>query len=761
MDRRKFIKLTAVTGTAATLANCGNPEHDIIRFVPDEDLVPGVATWKPGACPLCRAGCGTIVRVMEGDADVVRNGQAGVVRRSLAKKLEGNPAHPINAGTLCARGQAAIQVPYHPDRITQPLQRTGVRGTGPMQPIAWDVAITALVAKLDALADSAAQASVVYWTRPGASVRRDVIDMFLERFGAAPSASFELFDETVLRRANRLSFGHEQLPTVDLARARYVLSFGADVLGTWNSPVAQSLGYGQMRQGRAGIRGKLVQVEPRMSLTGASADEWVPAHPGTEGVLALGLAHAIMAAKLRTPAAAGQAGALIDGWANGLPDFTPDAVAKQTGISTARIDRLAHELVDQSPAVAVIGGAPLGHTNGLFQALAVNALTSLLSGVGEPGGVSFMPQLPSAAARARPTQTVPATVAALLSAHQPMVQVLIIDEVNPVFALPAVAKTREALLKVPFIVSVGNFVDETSGLADLLLPNHAFLEGWTDSRPESGAAVAVATVAPPAMPALYQTRATADVLLEVSRKLKKPITPPLPGQTYDEVLRASFTAVAGASAAGGDPDDLWSAAQKQGGWWGALKESKEQRAEGRGRAQGNEKVTARKAVDAQFDGDAATYPFYFLPYASQALLDGSLAHLPWLQELPDPLSSAMWSNWVDLNPRTAAKLGIADGDMVEIGSAHGTVRAPAVLSPAVAPDVVAMPVGQGHESFTRYASGLGSNPIAILGTATEPETGALAWAATRVKIARVGGPEGRLVRFASPEEQAERPERGR
>ena len=160
MDRRKFIKLTAVTGTAATLASCGNPEHEIIRFVPDEDLVPGVATWKPGTCPLCRAGCGTIVRVMEGDADVVRNGQAGVVRRSLAKKLEGNPAHPINAGTLCARGQAAIQVPYHPDRITQPLQRTGARGTGPMQPITWDAAIAALVAKLDALADSGAQASL-------------------------------------------------------------------------------------------------------------------------------------------------------------------------------------------------------------------------------------------------------------------------------------------------------------------------------------------------------------------------------------------------------------------------------------------------------------------------------------------------------------------------------------------------------------------------------------------------------------------------
>src|SRR5207248_9528548 len=103
-----------------------------------------------------------------------------------------------------------------------------------------------------------------------------------------------------------------------------------------------------------------------------------------------------------------------------------------------------------------------------------------------------------------------------------------------------------------------------------------------------------------------------------------------------------------------------------------------------------------------------------LPYASQAFLDGSLAHLPWLQELPDVLSTAMWSTWVEINPQTAARLQIGQGDLVEISSRHGGVRAPALLSPGVAPDVVAMPVGQGHDTYTRYASGRGANPIAIL-----------------------------------------------
>ena len=152
MDRRDFIKLTAITGTSATLASCGNPEHQLIRFVPDEDLVPGVAEWKPSICPLCRAGCGVSVRVMEADVETVRNGQAGVVKMGVAKKLEGQAAHPISQGGLCPRGQAAIQITYHPDRIAHPLKRSGPRGSGQFQEIDWDAALAQLVAQLDGLA---------------------------------------------------------------------------------------------------------------------------------------------------------------------------------------------------------------------------------------------------------------------------------------------------------------------------------------------------------------------------------------------------------------------------------------------------------------------------------------------------------------------------------------------------------------------------------------------------------------------------------
>ena len=370
MDRRSFIKLTAVSGTSAALSSCGNPAAPLVRFVPAEDIVPGVAVWKPSVCPLCAAGCGLTVRVMDADADTVRNGQAGVVRILAAKKLEGSPAHPINHGGLCARGQAAIQVTYHPDRITQPLKRVRSRGDGRYDAISCDAALAEIVSRLDVLDGAGNQKALAFVARRGPTHRAALIAQFLGRYGAPGPTTYELFGDDVLRRANALSFGHEQLPTFDLPNARFVLGFGADFLGTWNSPVSQGHGYGLMRQGRPGIRGAFVQIESRMTQTGANADEWVPARPGTEGVLALGLANVIIGAKLRPADAAGRAGALIDGWSTGLSAYTPEQVEKVTAVAARRVERLARQFSEMRPAIAIIGGPPLAHTNGLFNALA-------------------------------------------------------------------------------------------------------------------------------------------------------------------------------------------------------------------------------------------------------------------------------------------------------------------------------------------------------------------------------------------------------
>ncbi|HZP48822.1 MAG TPA: molybdopterin-dependent oxidoreductase [Vicinamibacterales bacterium] len=670
MDRRNFIKLTAVTGTGAALASCGNPEHQLIRFVPDEEITPGLAEWKPSICPVCGAGCGVNVRVMDADISTVRNGQPGVVRMNVAKKLEGLATDPISRGGLCARGQAAIQLTYHPDRVAQPMKRTGARGSGSFAPVAWDEAIAELAAKVDGLDDKKALAIVM---RPRRGSRQALFAEFARRVGAPAPVAYELFADDVLRQANGATYGKAQRATYDLAKARYVISFGADFLGTWGSVVAQNAAFGDMRQGRRGVRGKLVQVEARMTTTGASADEWVPTRPGTEGVLALALAG----------------------------KYTPADAEKITGVPAKKIERLAKELAEQKPALAIVGGPALAHTNALFTAMAVNELNAALAG----DLVGFTPNGSAMAAPgAQPFQ------------HLANARVLLVDEANPAYDTPPAWKVREALERIPFIASFGSFVDDTSAYADLILPDHSFLESWVDATPESGSLDAKTTAVGPAMKPIHDTRATADVLIAVAGKLKAPIE--LPWKTAEEVAKSSQP-----PAAGRPP----SATGRQAPAW-------------------NEPA---------FDGSASDFPFHFLPYASPAFGDGSTAHLPWLQELPDPLTSAMWSSWVEINPKTAEKMGIADGDLVDVTSSQGTLRAPAVVFPGIAPDIVAMPVGQGHEHFTRYASKRGANAVRLLAPITEQETGALAWAATRVRIARAGDGDGSLILFAG--EKYEKP----
>ena len=707
MDRRRFIKLTAVTGASAALASCGHPENQIIRFIPDDEFTPGVAVWKPSICPLCPAGCGLNVRVMDADVDVVRNGQRGVVRAAVAKKLEGLPAHPVNRGALCARGQAAIQITYHPDRLRHPMKRPGARGSGEYREVTWDEALAELTARLDALTVAGRQRALAYLCKPQSSHRDELVTTFLNRFGAPPPVRASLIDEDVLRRANAMSFGRDQLPTVDLTHSRFILSFGADFLGTWNSPVAQGMGYGAMRQGTRGVRGTFVQVESRMSQTGANADAWIPTRPGTEGALALGLAHVIMR----------------DRGTSGSPQYTPAHIEGITGVPTARIEELARSFAASNPAVAIIGGPALAHTNALAQALAVNALNTLVGSVGQPGGIQFTPR---AADPGRVQSTaISALASQILSGPSSPIEMALIDDANPVFLSPGSWRVREALERVPFLASFGSFLDETSILADLILPDHSFLESWVDSNPESGATIAAATMAPPVMRPLYSTRATPDVLLDVAKRLHRPVA--LPWQRFEDMLQESSEV----GAKNAEPTTTNA---------GRGTKNPELRTQNEG--------SAVAWAAPQFDGAPETYPFHLLPYVSTALYDGSCAHLPWLQEMPDPMTSAMWSNWIEINPNTAERLHVASGDIVEIASQHGSVRAPVVITPGIAPDVVAMPLGQGHESFTRYASGRGSNPIAILAPLTESQTGALAWGATRVRVTSVAKGRGELTLFA-------------
>ena len=277
-----------------------------------------------------------------------------------------------------------------------------------------------------------------------------------------------------------MSFGFAQLPTFDLGkrelrpRLRRRLPRHMEFAGGAHRGIRRHAARppGHARRLRPG---GVADVAHRRQRRRVAAGE--PGH--RRCLLALGLAHVILREKLR-PGGASRATAHIDGWAAGLPAYAPEQVSTVTGVPVGTIERLAREFAERGPAVAIVGGVPLAHTNGLFTALAVNALNQLAGAVGQPGGVLFTPQIARPAAGAR------TTLAQFASGQAP--QLLLLDDVNPVFTAPAAMKVREAIGNVPFVVSFASFVDETSVLADLILPDHSFLESWTDALPSRAGA---------------------------------------------------------------------------------------------------------------------------------------------------------------------------------------------------------------------------------------------------------------------------------
>src|SRR5919204_1293709 len=293
LTRRQLLVATGATAAAVGFTGCQPPPREFMaqsRVRLSEDVVSAFENFYATACSMCGAGCGTIVRVIEG----------------RAKKVEGNPDHPLNQGKLCARGQAAVQEQYHPDRITAPQSRRALRAPeGVLLADTWDQALTALLNRLRGAQQANRAGDVVLITRPLGGHPALIVDRFVKAYGAQ-WLTLDPMPETPLREAVKRVFGQDQLPDFDIGRARYVLSFGADWLTHWLSPVQYGLDYGFMRQGsyragkdfqpRAGRpRGHIVHVSSHFSASAANADEWVPVRPGTEGLFALAVANVVAA----------------------------------------------------------------------------------------------------------------------------------------------------------------------------------------------------------------------------------------------------------------------------------------------------------------------------------------------------------------------------------------------------------------------------------------------------------------------------------
>ncbi len=706
ISRRTFFKTGAAVAAASVLAGCEQYTRYVTiepYVVPPEEQLTGIPTYYASTCRMCPAGCGIIVRVMNG----------------RALKIEGNPEHPLNRGKLCARGQAGLQLLYNPDRVRGPLAQAK-RGSGALgaNPLPWDQAIDELARQLQAAGNKLA-----IWVGPATSGH--LLDLFGRIAKAAGAPAPVVYapgseGQQMLISTSQRVFGRSAMPAYEISRADVVLSFSADILGTEQSPTRYGIEYGNFRTQAKGLRGHLIQFETRQSITGSKADNWYPIRPGTDGLVALAIAR-LMVDQPGVPAdRVGRARTMAG-------SFNVDDAIKAADVPMEALVNAAQVFGAAQHPVAIPGAALAQTPNGADAMAAVQMLNVVAGTAGQPGGLLLDADLPSPA----PVRTAVSPFADVQNLLNNLrgggVQMLMIYGFNPAHELPASLGLADALNKVAFVVSFGSLEDETALQANLVLPDRTYLESWGYSvvSPNFGTPivssqqpVVSATVAIPAVDA----RATGDVLLTAAKR-----APALAGALTwnDEVafIKDTITQLPAGAAGGSGADLLWSRFQQHGGWWPASAAP----------AAVNATTGAAPTLNApQYQGSATEFPYLLQVYESTLLGRGEGANLPWLQGSPDPMTTIAWQSWVEINPETAQKLGVSYGDVVRVTSPNGSIEAPVYVYPVIRPDAIGLPLGQGHAHFGRYADNRGANATALLGPTPDN------WATVRVKVERTG-----------------------
>jgi anaerobic selenocysteine-containing dehydrogenase len=703
LSRRDFLKIAGISAaTIAVLTGCG-PASRYVSRTPytkmPEYTYNGLSTYYATTCRECPAGCGLVVRTMQG----------------RALKVEGNKNHPVNLGKTCSRGQASLQGLYNPDRIQHPFKQE--RGGAKPAEVNWDEAVSVIK---DAIA-SHKPAEVAFLLGMTSDHVADLVTEITTALGApAPwrYGAFAIFEgRYTLAKAAEQVFGLSAIPFFDFGNADLTFSFGANFLETYLSPMAYSRGYSSMRRGGLdGKRGYLVQFEPRLSQTAAAADEWIPAAPGTEGLVALGIGRAVADVRGGDLPAAYRNVDLVQ-------------IAGISGVSQDTFKRLAGLFVNASHPLAIPGGSALGTSNGLETGQAILALNVLVNNLGQAGGVFMTPSLPVHESNPILPNTFKDMENLVNLMKSGGIKVLFVHGVNPVYEFPESLGFSEALAKTPTVISFSSFPDETSRQADYVFPDHTGLESWGYQKIVTGGDRPVISGAQPVVVPFYDTRATSDVLLAAVQVIGGTLATAVPYKDEVEFLQNSVQNLILQDGYFNAPEiqSFWAQWQQYGGWWTAQPGLRAPSAPGI-------LSQALQGPTPEFDGAG---DYYLFPFLHPLLSDGSGANKPWLQETPDPTTTVMWNSWVEINPDTADKLGIKDDDVVKITSPFGELEVSVYRYPAIRPDTIAIPFGQGHTAYGRYAQDRGVNLAALLGT-TVNAAGDLATSALKVKVEKTG-----------------------
>jgi anaerobic selenocysteine-containing dehydrogenase/Fe-S-cluster-containing dehydrogenase component len=647
LDRRDFLKSLGLVG-ATSLAGCsGAPLQNLYSYLtPDESLVPGLAYWYATVCRACPAGCGILVRTREG----------------RPVKLEGNPGHPVNRGSLCARGQAFVQGLYGRDRVTRPL----VRRDGQLVEAGWEEALKLVVEKLE----SARKVGYLGGLESGAF--EDLLYDFLASFPETEKVIYEPLAPVSMANASAMLFFRQEIPDIDLEGVDYLVSVGADLLDAWLSPVQFSRQWAEGHGFQAGRRMRMEYAGPRRNLTANSADRWHPIPP--DG--GVDLLHAIAAGLFKLKRQ-GMQPSEVRAVESVLERFTESAAAP------IAVERIVDRLAAAERGLVLFGGADVltaDATRGQMLAMIINIMTGA-------AGSALRYGENSAWSKASGSHH----AIGLLESES---DALVIYNADPVATLPGAAGAEKKLLDAPFVLALAWERNATTDAADVVLPVHHPLESWGDYEVNER----VVGLMQPVRQPLHDSRHVGDLMIELATALGNR---PRHAEYKRYVVARRAAGRAFDSSGQGD----WEEALVRGGEFLPVSEP----------ARLSFSPSAAAELPAATEKPAGSGPLLITP-VSASLYDGRSAKRDWLLEVPDSLTQTAWEIPLEIPPGLAGEQGIEDGDLIKMIAGNGELTAKAYVNSGLVEGTVALRLGGEVMSLLDTTSDPGSRELARVQT---------------------------------------------
>ena len=725
IDRRSFLALSVggAVGTALTPLPWKIQDDLAIwtqmwpwtPFPPD-----GENTYTHTVSSLCRGGCGVTVRK--------------VGKRAV--KIEGREDYPTNQGGVCNLCASGLQMLYGPTRIPYPMKRVGERGANQWMRISWEEAISAVAEQLGEVRQAGQPESVAALSTQKFGSMAELFKRFMVAYGSpnymtTPSMT-DAYDMTVKRM-----HGVDGRVGFDLENVDYVLSFGSGLIEGWGN-TAHMIRINSVWKERNTV---VKQIEPRLSNTAAKSDQWIPVTPGTEGILALGIAYVIIKESLYDYDFVNNFSTEFDQFRSFvLAGYSPGKVSQQTGVDQSTIVTLAREFARARRPLALCGRGQGTVPGGLGEYVAVHALNAMVGNINRPGGVWAMPQpamegwtepvidataqtglakprLDGAGSAAYPfaDQLFNRVPAALKEERPYPINTLLVYDANPMFSMPGTAELGEAIQKIPFIVSFASHMNETAMMADLVLPNHGHLERLEDVPVSTGFNRPMVGLARPVVDPQRDTMHTGDVLLQLAAALGGTIASSLPWSDYETALQEALASRWGDLERNG----YWIDERYQPDTWSFAFPT----ASGKFDFSAASSDLKQLFAAVQPEGDDGSYNLKLIPYDSVRIANGAVGSPPFLIKIVSDKVLKGKTLFVEVNPETAQAAGFSEGDQAVLKTPLGSAMVRVHMSDGLMPGLVAIPRGLGHTAYDGYLADKGTNVNDLIGSVEDSASG--------------------------------------